>query len=65
MPSTVIRAYSYDPAEHRLDITFVTGRRYSYAAVPPAVASALDRATSKGGYFNRRIRDRYAYVRRH
>lgn len=61
--SSVIDSYSYDPAERRLDVIFVTGRRYSYAAVPPTVVAALDRAASKGGYFNRRIRDRYAYAR--
>ena len=64
MPSTVIRAFSYDANAHRLDIEFVTGRRYSYADVPAAVAEAMRRAASKGGFFNRRIRDRYAYVRR-
>ena len=63
MPSSVIRAYAYDPAAHALDVTFVTGRRYIYADVPAAIFAALDRAPSKGGFFNRRIRDRYAYVR--
>jgi len=64
MPSTVIRAFSYDADARRLDIVFVTGRRYSYVDVPAAVVDAMRRAASKGGFFNRRIRDRYAYVRR-
>ena len=34
MPSTVIRNYLYDAANGELWITFVTGRRYVYAAVP-------------------------------
>ena len=63
MTSSVIRAYNYDPQTHALDVTFVTGRRYRYAEVPASVVAALDRATSKGGFFNRRIRDRYAYIR--
>jgi hypothetical protein len=63
MPSTVIRAFSYDPAEHRLDILFVNGRCYSYHDVPAQIAGAMRRAASKGGYFNRRIRDHYRFTR--
>ena len=63
MPSTVIRAFSYDPSEHRLDVLFVNGRCYSYYDVPERTASALRRAASKGGYFNRNIRDHYRFTR--
>ena len=63
MPSTVIRDFSYDPAAHRLDVEFVSGRRYAYHAVPERVVEGMRRATSKGGYFNRRIRDRFAFTR--
>ncbi|RHW17715.1 KTSC domain-containing protein [Sphingomonas gilva] len=63
MPSTAIRRYDYDADRRRLEIEFITGRRYSYADVPPSVAEAMRRATSKGGFFNRRIRDRYAFER--
>jgi len=63
MPSTAIRRYAYDADGHRLEIEFVTGRRYRYADVPPAIADAMTRAASKGGFFNRRIRDRYAFER--
>jgi hypothetical protein len=61
MPSTVIRNYLYDPANAELWITFVTGRRYVYSAVPPAVFDAFRTAPSRGAFFNREIRDRYAY----
>lgn len=63
MPSTAIRRYAYDADHGRLDVEFVTGRRYRYADVPPSVAQGMARATSKGGFFNRRIRDRYAFER--
>jgi len=63
MPSTVIRSFDYDAEAHRLDIRFVSGRLYSYLDVPERVAEAMRRATSKGGFFNRRIRDRYRFVR--
>ena len=64
MPSSVIRSVSYDPSAHRLDVQFVSGRRYAYLDVPARVAAALQRAASKGGFFNRRIRDRYRFERR-
>ena len=63
MPSSVIRGFAYDPAEQRLDITFVTGRRYAYHDVPPEVAEEMRRAFSKGEYFNAAIRDAYRTTR--
>lgn len=63
MPSTVIHAFDYDPAAHALTVEFVSGRRYRYVDVPEDEAAAMRRARSKGRYFNRRIRDRYAHVR--
>lgn len=63
MPSTAIRRYAYDAERRRLEIEFITGRRYRYDDVPASVADAMARATSKGGFFNRRIRDRYPFER--
>ena len=63
MPSTVIRSFDYDSHTHRLDVRFVSGRLYSYFDVPERVVEAMRRATSKGGFFNRRIRDRYRFIR--
>lgn len=63
MPSTAIRRFDYDAAEHRLDVWFVSGRRYSYWGVPETVVADMRRAQSKGGFFNRRIRDRYPFIR--
>lgn len=63
MPSTAIRRIAYRPAEQALDVEFVTGRVYRYRAVPESVARGLAGARSKGGYFNRRVRDRFAFVR--
>lgn len=60
MPSTVIRNYLYDAANGELWLTFVTGRRYVYAAVPHAVFDAFKAAPSRGRFFNLEIRDRYA-----
>jgi hypothetical protein len=64
MPSSVIRSFDYDQDAHRLDVQFVSGRRYSYHDVPAEVVDEMRRAFSKGSYFNRRIRDTYPYTRR-
>lgn len=63
MPSSVIRRWNYDEAHRRLDVEFVSGRLYAYHEVPPRIAEGMRRAPSKGGYFNRRIRDRFAFTR--
>ena len=62
MPSSVIRSWAYDEAEHRLDIVFMSGRRYSYHQVPARIAEGMRKAISKGRYFNRRVRDRFAFT---
>jgi lysyl-tRNA synthetase class 2 len=61
MPSTAIRQAVYDAETRVLTLTFVTGRRYRYQAVPLSVAEGSAAARSKGGYFNARIRDRFAF----
>ena len=59
MPSTVIRDFSYNVATRQLVITFVTGRVYAYAGVPPEVHNAFRASGSKGRFFNLEIRDNY------
>jgi hypothetical protein len=61
MPSSVIRAFHYEPAEQRLDVRFVSGRRYSYFEVPPEVFEQMSRSFSKGEFFNAHIRNRYRF----
>ena len=61
MPSTVIEDYDYDSEAGTLNVTFTTGRRYTYFDVPPDVAHGLDSASSRGAYFNRCIRPHYEY----
>ena len=61
MPSTVIRRYDYSPESEELTVEFVSGRRYVYSGVPQDEVEAMRRAFSKGAYFNKRIRDRYAF----
>lgn len=61
MPSSVIRAATYDPDRELLDIVFTTGRRYLYRDVPAKTARAFQAAFSKGRYFNKHIRDAYQF----
>lgn len=63
MPSSVIRAFWYHPAQARLEILFQSGRRYSYHGVPAGLAEAMRQAFSKGAFFNAHIRDHFRYSR--
>ena len=40
MPSSVIRSYRYDPQQKRLELVFVSGRRYRYHDVPEETCTA-------------------------
>jgi lysyl-tRNA synthetase class 2 len=63
MPSSVIRTFDYDPRQRRLDVRFVSGRRYSYLDVPVETYDRMKAALSKGQFFNAEIRDRFRFVR--
>lgn len=59
--SSAIRRIEYDAATADLLIWFTTGSRaYTYYGVPETVYSAFLSASSKGGYFDRYIKDRYS-----
>lgn len=57
--SSVLTALTYDAAARTLDVEFRSGVIYRYLAVPQATYDELMRASSKGRYFNQRIRDRF------
>ena len=59
MASSVISGAWYQPRTGRLDLLFVSGRRYVYSGVPLAIARAFAEAASKGGFYNREIRNRF------
>jgi hypothetical protein len=63
MPSSVIRSYRYDPQHRRLELQFVSGRRYRYHDVPEEAYRGMREAFSKGEFFNAHIRDRYRHTR--
>ena len=63
MPSSVIRKWDYDEAARRLDILFVSGKRYSYHDVPAETVEEMRAAFSKGSYYNRNIRDQFRFTK--
>ena len=58
--SSLVQAARYYPEERALELCFASGRRYLYLGVPAELADAFQLAPSKGGYFNRAIRGRFA-----
>jgi len=62
MPSSVIRSYRYDPLQRRLDLQFVSGRRYRYYDVPEEIWRGMRQAFSKGEFFNANIRDHFRFT---
>jgi hypothetical protein len=57
--SNAIRSVGYDPANQRMRIIFVEGHGYDFCRVPSSIFDGLLMASSKGGYYNRYIKDRY------
>lgn len=63
MSSSVIRSYRYDPAEHHLDLVFVSGKHYRYHDVPEETYQEMRQAFSTGEYFNANIKDQFRHTR--
>jgi hypothetical protein len=59
--STTLATVSYDAERELLQLEFRDRTVYQYSAVPAHIHAALLRAPSKGCYFNRVIRGRFAY----
>jgi KTSC domain-containing protein len=64
MESSVIRSYQYDPAEHKLDLVFVSGKQYRYHDVPEETYQEMRQAFSTGEFFNANIRDQFRHTQR-
>jgi len=50
----------YNVANSTLEIEFQSGGLYQYSGVPVGEYNALMSASSKGGHFHARIKDRYS-----
>lgn len=61
LQSTTLASALYHPHRHLLELEFRNGESYSFFHVPPHCYHELLRADSKGGYFNRNIRNHFPY----
>ncbi|MDZ4737374.1 MAG: KTSC domain-containing protein [Rhodospirillaceae bacterium] len=63
MPSTAISRINYHPSTRRLFVTFVgSGKTYMYFDVPNDEYQSFIASSSRGKYFNDRIRDHYRNI---
>ena len=62
VPSSLLSSMGYS-TQATLELTFRSGARYRYFAVPHTLFQALIAAESKGAYFNRHVRNRFRYQR--
>jgi len=61
--STLLHAVTYQDQCAVLELEFRSGAVYRYFGIPQQTFEELLRAESKGGYFNSRIRNRFAYAK--
>lgn len=61
--STTLATVTYDSDHAVLEVEFCDRSVYQYFEVPAEVHDAFMTAASKGSYFNRNIRGRFAYLR--
>ncbi len=54
----------YEASLRELDVTFTSGKTYTYFAVPQPVYDGFVKASSHGEFFNAQIKDRYRFVLR-
>lgn len=60
--SSLLMSVEY-ASDQTLVLKFRSGATYRYLAVPQPLVEELIAAESKGAYFNRKIRNRFAYQR--
>ena len=62
--SSLLSSIGYS-SDQTLELKFRSGVSYRYFAVPETVVEGFIAAESKGAYFNRHVRDRFAYQRQY
>ncbi|MEO7142653.1 MAG: KTSC domain-containing protein [Bryobacteraceae bacterium] len=63
LKSASLQAVAYLDLQALLELEFRSGSVYHYFDVPTETYKDLPRAESKGTYFNRHIRHRFAYAK--
>lgn len=62
LDSSAIENIAYDPNAELLNVTFHSGRTYTYAEVPTTIVSGLVRAKSAGRYFSQKIKGHFPTI---
>lgn len=55
--SSGIQTVGYDPAKKILEVEFINDHVYRYSGIPEMLYLRLMNASSKGAFFNKKIRD--------
>jgi hypothetical protein len=61
MPSTVIAAMAYDPENHMLEISYVSGQVYLYKHVPENIYKELKASHVQGRYLRFFVKDKFEF----
>ncbi|MGB5593939.1 MAG: lysine--tRNA ligase [Crocosphaera sp.] len=61
--SVAVKSFDYDAETKILRVEFTNGSIYQYHDVPKSVYEELEKAPSKGQYFNAEIRDKFGFDR--
>ena len=61
--SSSIKSIGYDPPTSTLEVEFKSGWVYQYFSIPSDVFAQLMSASSKGRYFDQKIKDTYKFER--
>lgn len=59
--SSAIARIEYNAFAREMLVVFTSGRTFIYFGVSPEVYDQFGRASSKGGFFNLMIRDKYEF----
>lgn len=57
--SDAVRRIEHDPDTPRMQVTFTNGRTYTFCRVPVEIYERFLATSSKGSFYNNRIRGRY------
>ena len=61
LESSSLVSVLYVPNRRELEVEFLSGEIYRYLEVPPRAYRELLTASSKGGYYNLNIRNRFPF----
>lgn len=59
LSSTALASASYDDESQELEITFTSGRSYTFQSVPADIYEGLVASPSPGSYYNQNIKGIY------